>query len=160
MTICNITICNMHSGFEVTPAICKAFTTTQCAMPTIASTWWTDSTLHWLNIWGGLVCQPANAETSYIWSGLGDTIFPPFSTILLVVDARIPFPSLYDFLVKYLRPIFETSQKLRIPQGWACSGGIGPNLFEEEIGKCENHKFQTNFPSVEICDVQYVLINA
>ena len=107
----------------------------------------------------GWLSLPANAETSYIWSGLGDTIFPPFSTILLVVDARIPFPSLYD-LVKYLRTIFETSQKLRIPQGWASSGGIGPNLFEEEIGKCENHKFETNFPGVEICDVQYVLINA
>ena len=108
----------------------------------------------------GWLSLPANAGTSYIWSGLGDTIFPPFSTILLVVDARIPFPSLYDFLVKYLRPILETSQKLRIPQGWASSGGIGPNLFEEEIGKCENHKFQTNFPSVEICDVQYMLIDA
>ena len=147
----------MHSGFEVTPAICKAFTTVLCAMPTIPATRWTDNTLAQYMGWLSL---PANAETSYIWSGLGDTIFPPFSTILLVVDARIPFPSHYDFLVKYLQPIFETSQKLRIPQGWASSGGIGPNLFEEEIGKCENHKFQTNFPSVEICDVQYVLINA
>ena len=78
--------------------------------------------------------------------------------LMIMVD-RISFPSLYD-LVKYLRLIFETSQKLRIPQGWASSGGIGPNLFEEEIGKCENHKFQTNFTSVEICDVQCMSINA
>ena len=41
---------------------------------------------------------------------------------------------------------FQTSPKLRIPQGWACSGGIGPNLFEEEIGKCENHKFPIKLP--------------
>ena len=78
----------MHSGFEVTPAICKAFITVQCAIPTIPSIWWTVSTLAQYMGWLSL---PANAETSYIWSGLGDTIFPPFSTILLVVDARIPF---------------------------------------------------------------------
>ena len=101
----------------------------------------------------------ANSETSYILSGLDDTNFLSLSIILLIIVAKISFPSLYD-LVKYLWLIFETSQKLRIPQGWACSGGIGPNLFEEEIGKCGNHKFQTNFPSVEICDVQYTLINA
>ena len=51
---------------------------------------------------------------------------------------------------------FQTSPKLRIPQGWACSGGIGPNLFEEEIGKCENHKFPIKLPPPS---VEFVTFN-
>ena len=51
---------------------------------------------------------------------------------------------------------FQTSPKLRIPQGWACSGGIGPNLFEEEIGKCENHKFPIKLPPPS---VKFVMFN-
>ena len=51
---------------------------------------------------------------------------------------------------------FQTSPKLRIPQGWACSGGIGPNLFEEEIGKCENHKFPIKLPPP---NVKFVTFN-
>ena len=51
---------------------------------------------------------------------------------------------------------FQTSPKLRIPQGWACSGGIGPNLFEEEIGKCENHKFPIKLPP---SSVEFVTFN-
>ena len=125
-------------GFPHCSALCNA---RHCIV--VLATWWTDNTLHWHNM--GWLSVSANAETSYIWSGLDDAIFHQLlSLILLIVVARISIPSLYDF-VKYFRPIFETSQKLRIPQGWACSGGIGPNLFEEEIGKCENHKFQTNF---------------
>ena len=59
-------------------------------------------------------------------------------------------------LLKIFVANFQTSPKLRIPQGWACSGGIGPNLFEEEIGKCENHKFPIKLPPPS---VEFVTFN-
>ena len=102
----------------------------------------------------GRLRELAKAETSYIWSGLANTIFPASpicylqsgwisstKTFIIIISMKFFMISLKIYVAN-----FQTSPKLRIPQGWACSGGIGPNLFEEEIGKCENHKFPIKLP--------------
>ena len=102
----------------------------------------------------GRLRELAKAETSYIWSGLANTIFPASpichlqsgwisstKNFIIIISIKYSMISLKIFAAN-----FQTSPKMRIPQGWACSGGIGPNLFEEEIGKCENHKFPIKLP--------------
>ena len=112
----------------------------------------------------GRLRELAKAETSYIWSGLANTIFPASpicylqsgwisstKNFIIIISIKYFMNSLKIFVAN-----FQTSPKLRIPQGWACSGGIGPNLFEEEIGKCENHKFPIKLPPPS---VKFVMFN-
>ena len=140
------------------------YTKLQCS-----TTWWNRLTCEHCTgaIWGGLVCQLMQRHLTY---GQDQLIqyFQHHQYVIYNQDEFCPQKNIM-ISVKYLMILlkifvanFQTSPKLRIPQGWACSGGIGPNLFEEEIGKCENHKFPIKLPppSVEFVTFNICLCSA